>query len=725
MYFPISNRIRKAKNKKSQVMFPILLLLGMVLIVGGYIFLKISHEKKESETVIQTITETSTAEKSYRTTFFRDDLDTCLNDLIDEAISYSFGEILKDKSLGSVEGFPLVLEGKDKVNIGFDDLKTYIEDYVNKKFWKCKNKVFDYTKTKGYYVLLDLVDFSVFRNKWKAKINYEIHSIVNKKVQVNSLDFEGSMKKLDDLLELYNGLINYEFENRAITSNLFAMIYGVYSNYFGYPTSNVIIPCEKIVFDLNKAKEDIKKVISIIVPKYKVYLTDNGDTESVYLIKYLDHYIPHTEINFYPLLKDVQIDFSVVDGSSAYIRDNKLYVEPSYLNNPFGALSKDMPNECSYDLFYDLRVPILVSLKFEKKTFNFVMDLVVNNNFATNKTWEEAIADNSNNEEPKLAKSKSCPFDFEEGVKIKVLDLNNNPIENAYVTFESSKYSCYSKTNDKGEAKLPINCVNCKVFANKEGYIGSYKLYEGQNTLVLNLFNLKTVHFWTIYTPKWLIDNWGNNSFENLRFQGNSLNTKNFENTNSDLVKTFTLEAQQNLIKDYKEIPLTFKLDSPQGIIINNDKITPLATSVDLANKVPYSLYEITVNESGDFVKRYLGTTYVFGKNNYYFDDLNNKFKECVVKIYEFKGNLDGTKVYLIRLSNNKVIEFPYYNTVFTSTADLANSKGFVSHKYLVFCLPSGVSIESNVLIYNQNEDGKWNKIGSVSFNSVFKEVRQ
>jgi len=713
------------KNRKSQVMFSILLLLGVVLIVGGFIFLKASHEKKESETVIQAVSKENYNEKSYKTTFFRDDLEACLSNLVDEAIFKSFDSSLKRKSLGNIENFPVVLEGNNKVNIKFDDLKKSVEDYVINNFWKCKNSVFDYTKTKGYYVIVDLVDFNLFRNKWKAEVNYDIYSAIDKKTKSNSLQFEGSVKKLNDLLELYNGLINYEFKNRAITSNLFAMIYGVYSNYFGYPTSNIIIPCKKIVFDLNQAKEDIKKVISIVVPKYKVFLTDNGNAEGVYLIKYLDYYIPGSEVRFFPLLNDVKIDFSVVEGSSAYIRDNKLYVEPSYLNNPFGALSKEVPNGCSYDLFYDLKIPVLVNMKFNGKSFSFVMDLVVNNNYATNKTWEEAISDNSNNEKPSLAKNENCPFDFNDGVKIKVFDLSNKPVKNAYVTFESLDYNCYSKTNNNGEAKLPINCINCKVFANKEGYVGSYQIYEGQNPVVLHLFTLKTVHFWTIYTPKWLIDNWGNNSFENLRFQGNSVNINKFEENNPKLVKTYSLKAQENLIKDYKTISLTFKLDSPQPILINNDNITPLATSVDLAERVPYVLFKTEINESGDFIDVPLGGAYVFNKDHYYFDDSNNKFKECDVKVYQFKGDLKGTKVYLIKLSNNKVIEFPYYNTVLTSTSDLVNSNGFISHKYLVFCLPKGVSIENNVLIYEQNKEGVWNKKGSISFNSVFKEVRK
>ncbi len=720
---------KKRKRKKAQIMFSILLLIGIVVIIGGYIFLKASHEEKKGKTVISQTSGISTTTSSYRTTFFSNDLEICINNLVSEALSKSFKKKLEEKKITTLDNYPVVLYANQKVNINFDDIRDYIENYVKINFWKCENQVYDYTQTQGYYVLVNLVSFRIYSNKWKATINYKLYPVVNgEKIKSGTLEYEGRITKIKNLLKLYNGLINFEYNGRFITSNLFALIYGLYSYYYGYPTSNIIIPCREIVFDLNKARRDIKKVIQFLVPKYRVSLTDDVETQRIYLINYLDDYIPNSKVRFYPLMNNVKIRFSVVEGSSAYIRGDKLYVYPSSLTSPFGALSSEPPNECIYDLYYDMEIPVLVKLEYEGKVYNFVMDLVVNNNFATNKTWEETIADNSYNTHPRISEHEACPFDFSNGRDVKVVDINNNPIKGAYVSYESLKYDCHAKTDERGLTKIPINCINCKVFANKEGYIGSYEIFKGQPLIILKMFKSKKVNFWTIYTPQWILESWGNYSYDtahhSLEFQGKEIEmTETFTTSNPEEInKIFNLrlQAQQNLVSSYKEVSLSLKLDSPQYYMEKERKIIPYVANAFVAEGVSYNVSQVGVNESGDFVETPLPGLYVFNKDNYYFDDKSLIFKPCNIKIYRFKGRLDGSVVYLIKVNGiNKVIEFPYYNKVMSPSS----FRGMTNFKYLVVCLPTGASLGS-VLKYKL-EGTTWIKQSETTFGNLFEEVRE
>jgi len=329
--------------------------------------------------------------------------------------------------------------------------------------------------------------------------------------------------------------------------------------------------------------------------------------------------------------------------------------------------------------------------------------------------------DNSINLNPAVPfKYKTCevPKDLLErhGKTVKVV-YKNRPIKGALVKVYNNP--CVYKTDSQGKAKIIVNCIGCPIYAFKEGYISSVVYNDIRKSYILNLYKTLTLHVWTIYTPDWIINHWGNNTFKNLKFQGVDGN----QFSNNQPISLIKLNTSANVPKQFKEIPLPLRLNLRVSLIYSNalnmSNLTYMTNGGDVLADIPYKLY---YSNGTNFIYTSQIVTFDAKNKDWYYDDKNHKLIVCTKKGYLYRGpeiNI-GKDVILIKLSNNKVIEFPYYNGIF----NIENQKTSLSTKYLVICLPRGVSINNQVYLYSYDpRDKVWKKKRILSFSSIFKPL--
>ena len=699
---------------KSQTTSYILLVIGLVILTGSYIFfnfvLKEKSEKKSVKKIINVNTQKETRSKS----FYLADLYSCIDELVKEGSEKAFRSVLNQKKISEIENLPVVFDGKNKVNINFDELKDFVENYVKQNYYICRNKIYNYKKSRGIYLITDLEIFELYETGWSAKIKYLMKNIKEDKSFEGEKDLTGRTSYLKDLIDLYNKIVNYEYKTRAMEGNLFTFIYNpvLYSFYYGYPTTNIVYPCEEMRFNLEETKTIVKDILKVLISRYRIKNTENSlDVEEVFKIPLLDEFKLNLKVWFQLLENQTDIDFSVVSGSNVAIVGNELIVKP----DETAVLSPSQNSLlCSYDLFYDIVAPVRVTIDYENRRVDFVMILKINNNRITNKSIEEMKEDNSKNE---LSLSVStnlnkCQYD-EETIRrsplIKTM-FEGQPVD-ALIKVEGDP--CVFETKN-GKAKVPIPCLGCRIYAIKEDYISEGKVFSGEREITLSLYKLKDVAIWTIYTPDWLINNWGNQSFRNLKFQGRTNVNELSENDPNELIK---LVAKKDVPK-FKEIIIPVLLNNGVSLFyfgeFNIKNISYVTNGIKVVEKVSYEYY-IPVNNS---FEKFGEIT--FNKRDYFYDDKQKKFYPCEPKIYEFKGDLElGREVYLIKLSNNKVIVFPYYTKVF----NVKDGQTKLTTKYLMICLPRGVTISSGLIYRYSDEERAWIKQDSFSFSSLFKPV--
>jgi len=700
---------------KGQTTPYVLLLLGLVLLTSGFIFfnfvLKEKSEKKSIKEVVQINVQKETKSRS----FYLADLYSCIDELVKEGSEKAFKEILNQKKIGEIDGLPVVFDGKEKVNVEFKEIKGFIENYVKKNYYICRNRIYNYKENKGFYLITDLSIFELYESGWVAKVSYLIKNIKEDKSFEGEEDLRGRTSYLKDLIEIYNKIINYEFETRAMEGNLFTFIYNptLYSFYYGYPTTNLIYPCKEMRFDLEETKKIIKRILSVLISRYRVDNTENSlDVEEVFKMPLLNEFKLNLKVWFELLENQTYIDFSVVSGSNSAIIGNELIIRP----DDTATLSPSQNSlMCSYDLFYDIAAPVKVSIDYDNRKINFVMLLKINNNRVTNKSIEEMKTDNIKNELSLNLNTglNKCQYDEEIirlSPKIRTV-FEGRPVD-ALIKIEGDP--CVFETKN-GEAKVPIPCIGCKVYAIKEDYISEGRPYSGERELTLSLYKIKDVAIWTIYTPDWLIENWGNESFRNLKFQGR---TDPYELNEEDPNELIKLVAKKEVPK-FKELFLTILLNNGVHLFyyeeLNPKNMSYSTNGIEVVEKISYEYY---IPENNSF-KKFGEIT--FNEKHYFYDERSKKFYACEPKIYEFKGDLElGREVYLIKLSNDKVVVFPYYTKVF----NVKEGQTRLTTKYLMLCLPRGVTIKGGLIYRYFDEERAWIKQGSFSFGSMFKQIQ-
>ncbi|MEO2154209.1 MAG: hypothetical protein ABGW69_00200, partial [Nanoarchaeota archaeon] len=708
--------------KKAQTTAIILLIFGILVIAGGYFIFEVKFkEKKEKETTQQVIQINTQQEKMEKSQYFLLKLQSCIDSLVRQGLKESFNKVLNEKKIEAIDNLPVVLDGNKKVNINFGEIKNFIEDYVKNNFYICQNEVYNYKETRGVYIFTNLKNFEVYPKGWIAKIKYKIRNIKDDSQFTEETDLEGKISDIQDLLGLYNGLIDYEYSKRAMEWNLFTLIYDplAYAGIYGYPSTNLIIPCRKLVFDLNYARNKIEDVLSYLISKYRVANTGNSyDTEQVFRIPYLKNFLVNANVYFQLLRDKTKVDFSVVPGSSAYIRGNQLIVE----SDPYTGLSPSQsPPICSYDLFYDIIAPVKVIIKYNNIVIPFVIKLKVNNNIPFNGTDQEMELDNSDNPNPAIPETfQQCNYNQTiltlYGKKVQVL-YNNKPVKDALVFVQGNP--CSSKTNKEGIAYIMPNCIGCAIYAIKEGYISGIDYNDIRKSFILNLYKLMQLNIWTIYTPKWLIGNWSNETFTNLKFQG--VEGNDFNNLDTKTIDLIKLNTTSKIPEQFKEIILPIRLNIRVNIVYNGNfslnNISYMTNGAQLLANIPYQFY---YSQEDKFIHK---GQYVFSNSqtDYYYDDVTKQLVPCEVQAYEYKGKdfTLGKDLFLIRLSNNKVIEFPYYNGIF----NVETQKTTLTKKYLVVCLPSDVSFKEVLEYSYDNNQKKWVKKADYSFSSLFRPL--
>jgi hypothetical protein len=701
---------------KSQITPYILLVVGLLLLIGGFVFFNfVLKEKTEKNAVYQTAQKNIEKEVKAEN-FYVANLYSCIDELVKEGSQKAFNSILDQKKLKEIHGLPVVFNGPKKVNLDFKEVKKFVEDYVKNHYYICRNKYYNYKQTKGIYVITDLELFELYETGWVAKIHYIMKNIKKDKSYEGEKEITGRTTYLKELVDLYNSLIDYEYKTRAIEKNMFTFIYHpeLYSFYYGYPTTNIIYPCREMRFDLNQVKDTIKRILGVLISRYRIKNTENDlNVEPVFEIPLsLKEYTLGLKAWFKLLDNDTYIGFSVVPGSNAAIVGNELIIKP----DPTATLSPSQKSYfCSYDLFYDIGAPVEVTLDYEGQKINFVMLLKINNNQISNLTIEKMKEDNTRNSLSLEGYNtlNKCIFDervLEKSPKVKTV-FEGQPVD---ALIKVNGYPCVFETK-KGVAKVPISCLGCKVYAFKEDYISEGKVYSGEREIIIPMYKLKDVAIWTIYTPDWLIGNWSNESFRNLKFQGSSNPTQIKEGDPTELIK-FVAKKE---LPEFKELFIPILLNNGVSIFyydeLNISNMTYATNGFKAVERVPYEYY---VSNGTDFIK---AGEITFNSKNYFYDEKKKTFVPCKIEVYQFKGNIDlGKEVYLIRLSNNKVIEFPYYTRLYS----VKDGQTYLTTDYLIVCLPKNVKVKDGLIYRYDDNEKAWIKQGSFHFNSVFKLLK-
>jgi hypothetical protein len=436
---------------------------------------------------------------------------------------------------------------------GKEDMQDELANYVALNLNNCLN---NFTAFEGY-------DFGKFNN---PKINIEIE---NEKILVKvESDFEVSKgdltTKFDKFLVSLDNPLGNLYDNAKILieenmqNNFFEeRTYDMMVLYDEIPLSNTEFSCETKIWNVNKIKDDFKKIASKNIGAMNV--ENNIGNKNYFTLSKIDD--------------DINANFLYSENWPFYLEvypnENGILKEDDVIQRT-GALKILSSLFClkNYHFVYDVKYPVLVTLSKNNYNFQFANLIIIDNNQPKeNLLSSNEIPDVFNLCDKKIMKTK---------VNTLTVDENNEivPLDKVDVSFK-----CFSNTCSIGKTKLNDEeslleedfpqCINGQIIGEKDGYFKSTLITSTNQESEISLILDK------IYDKGLVIKLIDKNNGE----------IRDLTNTEQVLINFKGLDNENSFIIDYPEtkkislIPGTYKVnieilkESLDGIEIKGNTI--------------------------------------------------------------------------------------------------------------------------------------------------------
>ena len=328
------------------------------------------------------------------------------------------------------------------------------------------------------------LDFNILSGDVRSDVK-----VLNEEVRINleyplEIDFEDKIFRLRDfngavktpLGELYETAIeitNKENENFFLEERTIDFI-NVYDE---IPYSGVDFECSPRRWKREDIINDLKGILDVNINSFRVKDTKDSEVEDKYRLLELIDQADDVNVNFeysqnWPLLIDITPDDNIVQGDS-------------FNRGVFGKFLTQFFCLNSYNVIYDLKYPVLVTLEKDDYTFQFATQVIVDNNQARENKLE---IDQSYDTNPIICQNPLT--------NIKVFALGINP-DNSLIDLKDAKvsYKCSTTICKIGEtrqfndatfleSKFP-QCINGQLIVEKEGYaISQTELSTNQESTI-------------------------------------------------------------------------------------------------------------------------------------------------------------------------------------------------------------------------------------------------
>ena len=299
----------------------------------------------------------------------------------------------------------------------------------------------------------------------------EVSFSIDFPVEIKIQDFEFKIDKFSQkinspLLELYesaNEIFDKLDTNNILEDKTLTML-AVYEE---IPFSGTTDDCIAPIWAVDNVKKDLKQIISNNIQVLKIRGTNYelSENENSYFEIDPDLNDPNLDVNFlYSENWPIEMDVNPRDGNllKAQSVTSKL--------GPLRGLAESFACVSTYHFIYDIKYPVLVILNKDGYTFQFALQVVIDNNEARKQVNLGSSIEGFDNRICEARKQELTVF---------TKDINNRPLDDVNI-----EYKCVSKICEIGKTSLNnLNeavlsekypqCLNGAIIGSKEGYHSS------------------------------------------------------------------------------------------------------------------------------------------------------------------------------------------------------------------------------------------------------------
>lgn len=449
------------------------------------------------------------------------------------------------------------------------DIERDLQIYVSEKTKKCFSDNYDSEDHSSIYYNYDVqlndepvVDI-IFKNKEviadlffpititeKGTENIKIREQYSVNVDVPFKE----MYELSQKIVLYN---EYSRKLDAIFLQLVSLYSGLNENLLPPPYELTVLDVSPVIWDIKSIKD---KISYSLLPSYLNQLEINNSKnqdvinlpeiekeafEDLLLWDLKDSRISNyvVDLTYNPKWKP----FISFDPYQGYIYPMDVEADNNFFTGMLG-----LTGIKKYDVNYDVSYPVLVELKDEKAmsnqgyTFRFALEANIRNTEIMTSEGVYSTAD---------VPSTLCDKDLwsEETYSIKVVDQNNNPVNDVSLTLSAFSDSCFlGKTDNNGKLETALPEGIFTIDGEKQGYVILSHLVEVPFDLVDENYKL------IAYPEKEIIFKVGKETITD-----DKLDEKNFDNS----LGSFDIDEIGTIImtnKDNQKYVYSFNINSMQ-----------------------------------------------------------------------------------------------------------------------------------------------------------------